>query len=79
MCEIAEALQSVADKTIVLCGSMQPARMQETDAHFNIGAAFIAAQTQAHGVYIVMNGQIFAAGSVRKNRDLKRFERTNES
>jgi L-asparaginase len=31
-------------------------------------------QTAAPGVYIAMNGQVFAAGEVRKNRDENRFE-----
>lgn len=74
MAETAEALELVDGKTIVLCGSMQPARMQETDAHFNIGAALTAAQLLDSGVYIVMNGQVFHAGHVRKNRDKKCFE-----
>lgn len=36
MAQTAEALKSVADRTIVLTGAMQPARMRRTDAIFNI-------------------------------------------
>jgi L-asparaginase len=37
--------------------------------------AVAAVQIVQPGVYIVMNGQVFPAGSVRKNREANRFER----
>src|SRR3569832_291318 len=56
MVETALALKAIAGKTIVLTGSMQPARFRVSDATFNIGAAIGAVQCLAEGVYIVMNG-----------------------
>ncbi len=74
MPETAEALQGIEGKTIVLTGALSPARFRTTDAVFNIGMAVAAVQTAAPGVYIAMSGQIFEAGSVRKNREANRFE-----
>ncbi|MBL3555910.1 MULTISPECIES: asparaginase domain-containing protein [Marinobacter] len=76
MAETARALLSVKAKTIVLTGAMQPARMRRTDAVFNIGFAWAAVRLLPHGVYIAMNGEVFEAGSVRKNLKAQRFERT---
>lgn len=75
MPETARALLSVRDKTIVLTGAMQPARMRRTDAVFNLGFAWAALGLLPHGVYIAMNGEVFEAGSVRKNLKAQRFER----
>ncbi len=74
MPETAEALAGLNGKTIVLTGALTPARFKSTDAIFNVGMAVAAAQTAAPGVYIAMNGQIFSAGRVRKNRAENRFE-----
>lgn len=74
MTETAAALQGLADKTIVLTGSLNPARFRGSDAIFNIGGAVAAAQTLGPGVYIFMNGRVFDARRVRKNRDKNRFE-----
>jgi len=74
MTDTAEALLGIEGKTIVLTGAMAPARFRETDAVFNIGFATGAVQSLPAGVYIAMNGQVFPAGSVRKNRELRRFE-----
>ncbi len=74
MPETAEALAGLDGKTIVLTGALTPARFKTTDAIFNVGMAVAAAQTAAPGVYIAMNGQIFSAGRVRKNRAENRFE-----
>ena len=76
MAETAQALSGLHDRTIVLTGSMTPARFEASDAEFNIGAAVGALQVLEPGVYIVMNGCVFAAGHVRKNREAGRFERT---
>ena len=65
-----------ASKTIVLVGSLNPARFKESDALFNIGFAFAAVQTLHPGVYIAMNGQVFSPSGVQKNREKNRFERT---
>ncbi|MBE0493900.1 MAG: asparaginase [Thiomicrospira sp.] len=63
-----------AQKTIVLTGAMRPFRLAESDASFNLGAALMAVQTTRPGVYIVMNGRLFEAHQVQKNRQLGVFE-----
>ncbi len=63
----AESLQQQEDKTIVLTGALSPARFAKSDATFNVGMAFAVVQTLPAGVYIVMNGQVFAAGHVQKD------------
>jgi L-asparaginase len=74
MIETAKALQDVEGKTIVLTGSMYPARFRDSDAVFNIGCALTAAQILQPGVYIAMNGRIFDPRSALKNVELNRFE-----
>ena len=71
---VTEALGSNPTKTVVLVGSLAPARFRTTDAEFNIGFAAAAVQTLAPGVYIAMNGGVFRPDEVRKNRELNRFE-----
>lgn len=74
MVETARALQPAGDKTIVLVGSLSPARFKNSDAEFNIGFALAAVQVMPAGVYIAMNGRIFHSDRVRKNREANRFE-----
>ena len=74
MPETAEALRGVEGKTIVLTGALSPARFRSTDAIFNVGMAVATVQVAAPGVYIAMSGQVFEAGTVRKNRAANRFE-----
>lgn len=74
MIETARALSGIAAKTIVLTGAMQPATFRHSDAHFNVGAAFLAAQLLPPGVYLAMNGRIFDPMQVAKNVPLDRFE-----
>ncbi|WP_373000740.1 asparaginase domain-containing protein [Marinobacter sp.] len=76
MADTAAVLAGLKDKTIVLTGAMQPARMRRTDAVFNVGFAWAAVQLLPAGVYIAMNGEVFEAGAVRKNLQAQRFERT---
>ncbi len=66
---------TVTGKTVVLVGSMQPARLRASDAEFNIGFAIAAVQLLQHGIYIAMNGQVFTPKEARKNIRLNRFER----
>ncbi|MEL7232699.1 MAG: asparaginase domain-containing protein [Pseudomonadota bacterium] len=68
MAKTAERLREIAGKTVVLTGSMQPARLRSTDAIFNVGFALAATQLSAPGVYIAMSGEVFEAGCVRKDR-----------
>lgn len=74
MTETAAALEAVTGKAIVLTGAMQPARMRSSDAFFNLGCAVAAVQLVPPGVWIAMNGRVFPSGSVRKNREARRFE-----
>lgn len=74
MTQSAAALGEVAGKTVVFTGAMQPARMLHSDAPFNLGFALGAVQCLPAGVYIAMNGKIFKAGQVQKNRAESRFE-----
>ena len=74
MSETAKALEGIQGKTIVLTGAMAPARFRETDAVFNIGCATGAVQSLPPGVYLAMNGRIFPAGQVHKNREERCFE-----
>jgi len=68
MTETAAALAEVAGKTIVLTGALTPARFSESDAPFNLGMAFGAAQVATPGVYFAMNGTVFPADRVVKDR-----------
>lgn len=74
MVETAKMLMGLSGKTIVLTGAMEPARQRETDAPFNIGVAIAAVQCLPAGVYVAMNGRIFAADQVQKNRERRTFE-----
>lgn len=76
MVETAQALEGLIGKTIVLTGSLQPARFRNTDAVFNIGTAIGAVQSLPPGVYVAMNGRVFDPRHVRKNRAQQTFEPT---
>lgn len=65
------------DKTIVLTGAMIPFAIEHSDAVFNLGFACAAAQTLAAGVHVAMNGRVFPARQVRKDRQAGRFEATS--
>jgi L-asparaginase len=69
----AQALSAIEGKTIVLVGALAPARFAESDAAFNLGMAFATAQIAPPGVYITMNGMVFPAGKVVKDRELGAF------
>lgn len=73
MTETAKSLTSFADKVIVLVGALAPARFRESDAAFNLGMAFATAQSASPGVYITMNGTVFNALKVIKDRDRGAF------
>jgi L-asparaginase len=73
MTESAKVLAGVKGKTIVLTGALSPARFSESDATFNLGMAFAAAQALPPGVYITMNGNVFRGDAVKKDRKQGRF------
>jgi L-asparaginase len=74
MVETARVLASIAEKTIVITGALNPARFRGSDAEFNIGTAVGAVQSLPAGVYIAMNGRIWDPMKVRKNVAANRFE-----
>ncbi len=74
MIDTARLLADVHDKTIVLVGSLMPARFKATDAEFNIGFALAAVQMLSEGVYVAMNGRIFDPLHTQKNESKNRFE-----
>jgi L-asparaginase len=78
MTDSARVLAAIPGKTIVLTGALSPARFTESDATFNLGMAFAAAQTLPAGVYIAMNGRVFRGDEVKKDRDQRRFVAKNE-
>jgi len=75
MTDTAHAIGDQSGKIIVLTGSLQPAVFKESDALFNLGGALAAAQSLSPGIYIVMNGEVFNALKVRKDRENNRFMR----
>ena len=74
MIHTALSVRGIPDKTIVLTGSMQPARFKVTDASFNIGTAIGAVQSLPPGVYLAMNERIFDPARARKNVAQNCFE-----
>lgn len=65
---LANRAANLAQKTLVLTGAMRPFKLGQSDASFNLGAALMAVQHLPEGVYIVMNGQVFSANQVQKDR-----------
>ena len=74
MVETASVLASIAGKTIVLTGALNPAGFRSSDAEFNIGTAVGAVQSLPPGVFIAMNGRVWDPARVRKNVAANRFE-----
>jgi L-asparaginase len=68
----------VKDKTVVLTGAMVPYKFGSSDGLFNLGSALAFVQTLPHGVYVAMNGKIFEAENVRKNKAKGEFESINQ-
>lgn len=60
-------------KTVVLTGAMVPYSIDASDAAFNIGVAYAAAQILPAGVYIAMHGRILPHASYVKDRAQGRF------
>ena len=79
MTDTAAVLRQLTDRCIVLTGALAPARFAESDAMFNVGMAFGAVQSLPPGVYIVMNGQVFASDEVVKDRARNAFVRREAS
>ena len=73
MAVTARTLTDIKGKVIVLTGAMQPASLRSSDSVFNVGFAFAAVQLLPDGVYVAMNGRIFDAEHVTKDRAAGRF------
>ena len=73
MTATAARIGQLADKTVVLIGALAPARFNESDAAFNLGMAFATVQVAPPGTYITMNGTVFRADHVIKDRDAGMF------
>ena len=79
MAETATLLsEKIKDKTIVITGAMIPYKFGSSDGLFNLGSALAFVQTLPAGVYIAMNGRIFNAKNVRKNKLTGVFEEITE-
>jgi L-asparaginase len=74
MVKTAIQLLDIEGKTIVITGSMQPARMRVSDSSFNMGVATTAVQLLPAGVYVAMNGLILDPRTTVKNVAQSRFE-----
>jgi L-asparaginase len=79
MADSARVLMDIKGKVIVFTGALSPYRFKKSDATFNIGCAVGALQSLKQGVYLAMNGLIFPAGLVRKNRAAGKFETMSEA
>ena len=67
----------IKDKTIVITGAMIPYKFGSSDGLFNLGSSLAFVQSLPAGVYVAMNGKIFKAGNVRKNKQTGEFEEIN--
>ena len=74
MIKTAMCLLDIKNKTIVITGAMQPARMRYSDSAYNIGVATTAVQLLEPGIYVAMNGQILDPRLTTKNVERSRFE-----
>ncbi len=63
-----------SDRTVVLTGAMIPFAFGSSDGLFNLGSALSFVQVLPAGVYVAMNGKVFAWDCVRKNKDRGVFE-----
>jgi len=70
--------REISGKTMVLTGAMIPYSVSKSDALFNFGCALSAVQMAGEGTHIAMNGRLFKAGQVRKNKKEGLFEFMSE-
>jgi L-asparaginase len=76
MAETARMLAAAATgKVVVLTGAMRPASMRVSDAAFNVGVAVAAVQLLEPGIHVAMNGRLFPADEVMKDRSAGLFTR----
>jgi len=65
------------NQTIVFTGAMVPYSLKDSDAVYNLGCAQTAVQLLPPGVYICMNGKVFEAGKVYKDKKVGIFKEKN--
>lgn len=58
---------------IVLTGAMTPLGFEGSDGLQNLTESLLAARLVLPGVYVVMHGQVFPVGKVRKDKDKATF------
>jgi len=58
---------------IILTGAMSPLGFEGSDALQNLTESLLAARLLSPGVFVVMHGQVFPVGRVRKDRDKATF------
>lgn len=63
----ASAMADIPDKTIVFTGSFVPGRCADSDAHFNLGGALVAAALLPPGIHVVINGRLYDARRLVKD------------
>lgn len=59
---------------VILTGAMTPLGFEGSDGLQNLTESLLAARLLGPGVFVVMHGQVFPAGRVRKNREQATFE-----
>jgi L-asparaginase len=58
---------------IVMTGAMTPLGFEGSDGLQNLTESLLAVRLVAAGIHVVMHGQIFPVGHVRKDKSLARF------
>ncbi len=71
--ETAVKLSDIKNKAIILTGAMRPERFVDSDAPFNVGTAIGAINVINEGVYVAMNGRIYAWNNVTRDERTGRF------
>ena len=65
---------AAANKAVALVGSMKPERFNDSDAHFNLGAAVSATSLLPRGsVAVVMGGNVIDCNQAERDLDTGRF------
>ena len=58
---------------IILTGAMSPLGFEGSDALQNLTESLLAARLLSPGVFVVMHGQVFPVGRIRKDKDKATF------
>jgi L-asparaginase len=73
MIETAKKLSNIKNKVIILTGATKPEKFSDSDAAYNVGTAIGAVNVLNKGVYIAMNGRIYAWNKVKRNPETGQF------